>query len=104
MAGNSEKINTGVVDTAAGVIENCNNNMNDAVESLQNNINQFGWGWIGPASENAKNAFNELKNSMNTGRSNAMAGYSTILRQAISPGYNETEQTNTTLADNYKGW
>lgn len=104
MAGNNEKVNTDLCDNAAGVLESYNSNMNTAVESLQNNMNQFGWGWKGRASENALGAWSEVKNAMSPNRSSSMAGYSAMLRQTVAPGYLSTEtQNQTELAERYLG-
>ena len=102
MAGNNEKVNTDLCDNAAGVLDNCNVSMNNAVESLQNNMNQFGWGWKGRASEHALGAWNEVKNTMSPNRSNSMVGYAAMLRQTVSPGYVLTEEQNIGLAEMYK--
>lgn len=102
MPGNNEKINTGLVFDAGSMLGNLNNEMNAAIESLQNNINQFGWGWRSPAAEHSKNAFSELKCDMNQSRSNSMQGFSDILTRTVAPGYEETESSNFTLASYYK--
>lgn len=104
MAGNNEKVNTDLCDNAAGVLDNCNSNMNTAVESLQNNMNKFGLGWRGRASEHTLGAWSEIKNTMSPNRSNSMSAYSSILRQTVSPGYISTEtQNQTELAEYYLG-
>ena len=57
--------------------------------------------WSGIASGNAMASFNILKEHLGT-RNTQMTNYIDFIKQVIVSGYEETETSNTTLADAFK--
>ncbi len=57
--------------------------------------------WQGKAAESAKSALFTLQKH-NEERSKVLTNYVTLLKQQVSPGYQNAEATNTRLADKFK--
>lgn len=96
------KISTDLVATAANKISSLNNEMRNGFPEVQSAINKLNGAWDGAAATAAMNKFNAIKNAYCDARYDVVNNYVTFLRQQIDAGYTQTENVNTSLADQFK--
>ena len=96
------KINTDLVSATATKISGLNNEMRAGFNDVQNAIKKLDSAWDGAAATSAMNKFNAIKNAYCDARYNVVNNYVTFLRQQIDAGYVQTEQVNTSLADQFE--
>lgn len=87
--------------TTAIAIRSKNNSITHAFGEIQTAVVQMDTVWNGSASQNAMEAYNRIKNTYCTPRSNALESVARIL-DSIANGYELTEETNTSLSDRFK--
>ena len=96
------RINTDAAVTAAGMIEQINNAINTEFESVIKSVRNLDASWDGPASNNAISRFEAIKKQCRESRYNVLKNYSTLLLNAVGQGYEKTESSNISLADQFK--
>ena len=91
-------INTEEVLAKAGELSTINQNMvNEFVTNMANLDNS----WTASAAGNAMSSFETIKEHLSA-RNTQMNNYIELIKQVIVSGYEETETSNTTLADAFK--
>lgn len=98
----SLKINTEAAVTAAGNIKLYNTQMRDNFPNVQTAITQLDNCWDGSAATVAISKFNEIKSKFFDARYNVLDNYVNFLLQQVGEGYTQTEDTNVSLADQFK--
>ena len=96
-----QKIDTEKVASAANKLRSANSNINSEFRTLQGKSRQLDSDWKSKAGETARTTMYEIFKS-NEERSTVLQNYINMLEQQINPGYIETEDANTTLADQFK--
>lgn len=96
------KINTDTAVTAAGNIKLYNTQMRDNFPNVQTAITQLDNCWDGSAATVAISKFNEIKSKFFDARYNVLDNYVNFLLQQVGEGYTQTEDTNVSLADQFK--
>lgn len=96
------RINTDVAVAAAGRIETINNEINNEFESVSNAIKNLDASWDGKASNNAIKRFSAIRIQCCENRYKVLKNYSTLLLNAVGQGYESTETSNMSLANQFK--
>lgn len=96
------KVNTDAVVAAAGNIKLYNSQMRDQFSNVQTAINRLDSSWDGSAAEAAIKKFHELKSNFDDARYNVLDNYVKFMLQQVGEGYVQTENANTSLADQFK--
>lgn len=96
------KINTDAVVTAAGNIKLYNTQIRDGFPNIQTAITQLDNSWDGSAATSAISKFNEIKSKFFDARYNVLDNYVNFLLQQVGEGYTQTEDTNVSLANQFK--
>lgn len=78
-----------------------NNSISQAFGETQTAVMQMNTVWSGSASQNAMEAYNRLKNTYCSPRSDALESVARVL-DSIANGYEMTEEINTSLSDRFK--
>ena len=95
-----QTVDTGGIESTAGIIRTRNSNINQSFNSLKNKMNQLN-DWSSPAGETARTTWHGLANHNNE-RSTILENYHKFLIQQVNPGYVRTETANTSLAEKFK--
>ncbi len=95
-------MNTEAVVTAAGNLKSLNNQIRNDFPGLQTAITQLDSTWDGSAATTAISKFNEIKSKFLDARYNVIDNYVNFLLQQVGEGYTQTEETNKSLADQFK--
>ena len=96
------KVNTDVVFGAAERIKGYNNQMRDDFPNVQTAVTQLDNSWDGSAAAIAISKFNELKNNFCDARYNVLNNFVNFLIMQVDEGYVQTEDTNISLASQFK--
>lgn len=96
------KVNTEAAVTAAKNIQMYNNQMRDQFATMQNAINRLDNSWEGSAATAAIAKFNEMRAKFCDVRYQVLDNYVNFLFQQVGEGYTQTENTNVSLADQFK--
>ena len=96
------KVNTDAVVATAGKIQACNNQMRDGFETVKSAISKLDNSWDGSASVKAISKFNHIGSSFCDSRYKVLDNYVNFLLQQVGQGYEQTETTNKSLADQFK--
>lgn len=96
------KISTNAAVAAANNIKLYNAQMRDNFPNVQTAINQLDNCWDGSAATVAISKFNEIKYKFFDARYNVLDNYVNFLLQQVGEGYTQTEDTNVSLADQFK--
>lgn len=96
------KINTDAVSGLAQRISNDNQEMQTAFEAAIASANALGNGWSGAAYNHASASFGTMKEKYYNARYTGIENYVRILRKQIGEGYEKTEQSNISLAEQFK--
>ena len=96
------KINVEATVATAGRIKSYNQQMRDGFPNVQSAITRLNNSWDGSASEKAMNKFNEIRSNYCEARYNVLDNYVNFLYQQVGEGYTQTEDTNVSLADQFK--
>lgn len=96
------KINTDTAVAAARNIQLYNKQMRDNFPNVQRAITQLDNTWDGSAATAAISKFNEIKSQFFDARYNVLNNYVNFLLQQVGEGYTQTEDTNISLADQFK--
>lgn len=96
------KINTEAAVRAAENIKVYNTQIREEFSSVQTAVTQLDNYWDGSAATAAIGKFNELKSKFPDARYNVMDNYVNFLLQQVGEGYAQTEETNVSLADQFK--
>jgi len=94
-------INTDGVSSAANKLRDYNNNIDNEFRSMQSKAKQLDYNWRGAAGEAAKTTMHQLF-QYGDERKKILQNYVNWLEKQINPGYINTEDTNTKLADKFK--
>ena len=94
-------VNPDGIAAAANNLRTVNNNINNAFETLESAGNKLESNWTGSAGTAAQTTKLQIFQN-NTVRSAVLQNYVNLLEQQVSPGYVDTENTNTSLADQFK--
>ena len=98
----SVKINTDAVIATAEEVKQLNAEMRDGFTEVQQAITRLNNSWDGSASEAAISKFNEMKEKFCDARYNVLDNYANFLLNQVGEGYNQTENVNISLADQFK--
>ena len=98
----SIKVNTDAAVNAAGNIARINKSINDRFDSVWRAVKNLDGSWDGPASSNAIARFNTIRDACCNNRYKVLENYSRLLLNAVGKGYEETESSNISLADQFK--
>ena len=94
-------VNTERIASSANNLRTANNNINAAFGTMQSKARQLESNWKGAAGTAAQTTMYQLfRNSEE--RTAVIQNYINMLEQQINPGYNNTEDVNTRLADKFK--
>ena len=96
------RINTDAAVTAAGRIEQINKDINTEFESVSKAIKSLDASWDGTAATKTIDRFGSIKKQCCDSRFKVLKNYSTFLLNAVGQGYEETETSNISLADQFK--
>lgn len=96
------KIDTDAVVTAASNIKLYNTQIQDGFPNVQTAVTRLDNCWDGSAATVAISKFNEIKSKFLNARYNALDNYVNFLLQQVGEGYIQTEDTNVSLADQFK--
>lgn len=96
------KINTDAAVTAAGNIKHYNIQIRDGFPNVQTAITQLDHSWEGSAATAVISKFNEIKSKFFDARYNTLDNYVNFILQQVGEGYTQTENTNVSLADQFK--
>lgn len=86
--------------TTAIAVRSKNNSISHSFGEIQTAVVQMDTVWNGSASQNAIEAYNRLKNTYCSPRSNALESVARVL-ECIANGYEVTEEVNTSLSDRF---
>lgn len=95
-------IKTQQVINTATVIGTHNSNITYALEPVESAIQAMRTEWSSPAGERAAECFYTISNMYKDTRPKVIQNYINYLCQQVGEGYEETETTNTSLADAFK--
>jgi len=96
------KVNTDIINAAAGQIKGYNKQIRDDFDSLQSAVSRLDSTWDGSAATNTIKKFNEIKSSYCDARYAVMDNFVGFLYQQVGIGYENVETTNKSLADQFK--
>ena len=96
------KVNIDSAVTAASNIKLYNTQMRDAFPNVQTAVTRLDNCWEGSAATVAIRKFNEIKSNFSDSRYNVLDNYVKFLLQQVGEGYTQTEDTNVSLADQFK--
>ncbi len=96
------RINTEAAVTAADHIDQINKQINDSFDPVMRAVKGLGKSWDGPAAAKAIPRFDTIREANCTNRYKVLENYTTLLRNAVGLGYEKTETTNISLADQFK--
>ena len=96
-----QEINSERISSAANKLRTVNNNINNEFRTLQSKMRQLEANWRGAAGTAAQTTMHQLLN-YNEARSTVLQNYLNMLERQVNPGYQETETTNSSLADKFK--
>lgn len=96
------KVNTDAVISCASKIRGYNNDIRNRFSDLQSKMSALDTCWDGSAATNAMQKFNSIKSSFCDARYAVVDDYVNFLMQQIGEGYVQTEEVNTSLADQFK--
>ena len=96
-----EIVNTEGISSAATKLRTVNNNINNKFDALKKKATQLESSWNSSAGNTACTTMYKLFQISET-RSAVIQNYINILEQQVTPGYDATENVNTSLADLFK--
>lgn len=96
------KINTDIAVITATNIKTINGQIRDDFSNVQNAINQLDNSWEGSVASKTISKFNEIKYKFADARYNVVDNYVSFLLRQVSEGYEQTEEVNKSLADEFK--
>lgn len=96
------KVNTEYVEIAAGNIRTINGQIRDGIKDVRTAISQMDASWDGSASSNALDKFYSICNKYPDSRYKVMDQFANYLLQQVGLGYEQTEDVNKSLADEFK--
>ena len=96
------RIDTDAAVAAAGRIEKINDEINNEFESVLKAIQNLDASWDGNASNNAIKRFSAIRKQCCESRYRVLKNYSTLLLNAVGQGYESTETSNISLANQFK--
>lgn len=89
----------GIID-GLNTLNNADININRNFQTMQSQMSILN-NWIGPAGDDAQELRDHLL-ALNEPRSNVLQNYVNILRTLVNPGYISAENTNTSLANQFR--
>ena len=95
-------MNTGEVERVAGVVETCNNAIEKKLENVTSAITSMNNTWDGEAADAASGYYTGKIRPLLDSQKTLIKNFSNFMRQSVASGYEQTEQGNTKLADNFK--
>lgn len=95
------KVNTDAVVSAAGKIRSCNNTMRNSFSNVENTITKLDSSWDGSVAVMAINKFNQIRVDFCDSRYKVMDNYVNFLLQQVGQGYEQTQNANKSLADQF---
>lgn len=96
------KMNTDAVVRTAERIKSFNTQMHDGLSRTQAAVTKLDGAWEGSAATAAIAKFNELCSKFSDSRYNVLDNYVHFLLRQVGEGYEVTEGTNVSLADQFK--
>lgn len=96
-----QAVDTDRIASSANKLRTANNNINNEFCTLQNAAKQLNNNWKGVAGDVARTTMCQLFKN-NEVRSTVLHNYVNLLEQQVNPGYINTENINTKLADKFK--
>lgn len=96
------KIDVKAVALKAEKLRNINENINVLYEDVNKAVKGMNNYWKGSVASNAQEKYNSIKNNYYEGRYSVMDNYANFLLQIISEGYSQVEESNKSLADQFK--
>ena len=96
-----QTINTDRVMSAANKLRTANTNINNEFRTLQNNAKRLENDWKSSAGSAAHTTLYQLFSNSSV-RSTVVQNYINMLEQQVNPGYVNSENANTKLADKFK--
>ena len=96
-----QSINTDRVMSAANKLRATNSIINNEFRTLHNKAKRLEYDWKSPAGSIAHTTMYHLF-ANNEVRSTVIQNYINMLEQQVNPGYIDTENANTKLADKFK--
>ncbi len=94
-------VNTDRIASSVNKLRTVNSNINAEFRTLQNKAKKLDSNWKSAAGETAKSTMYQLFKN-NDVRSAVLQNYMNLLEQQVNPGYGNTEDVNTKLADKFK--
>lgn len=95
-------IETSQVREIANAMENTNNELKATLESAQKRITSLESVWSGDASQASINAINSFAQEYFQSYYNLIDEYVKFLRTNVADAYDDTEASNTSLADSFE--
>ena len=96
------KINTALVQSTAQSMQRKNDFMRIRFSDVELAVNRLGNSWDGAASEKAISKMQQLKKQFNGARYDVLDNFVQFMLQQVNLGYENTEQVNVSLADQFK--
>ena len=96
------KVNATQVISVAKKIKGLNEQMRDDLGNVQDAINLLNNAWDSRAADSAMRKFNTIKNAYCDARYNVIDNFVAFLHHQVGEGYEQTETTNKSLADQFK--
>ncbi|MCP8969378.1 WXG100 family type VII secretion target [Ectobacillus ponti] len=96
------QVDTARVAAAAKGIARCNNKIKQDFAAVESAMKALDSSWEGEASASAMHSFYEIKHAYYEPQYQVIQNFVNFLQQQVDPGYTQTEQTNTSLADAFK--
>ena len=96
------KVNTRAVGLFADNLKGVNNRIRDRLPQLNNSVKSLDNVWDGPAASAVMAKFGEIKGKYESERYKAIDNYVKFLKTQIGEGYEQTEDVNTKLAEQFK--
>lgn len=96
------KVDTDHVSNVADNIDHFNKKIRDDFTAVETAVKSLGSTWVGSASEPSIGAFHDIKNTYSETRYQVVDNFVKFLKQQVDPSYEQTETSNTSLADQFK--
>lgn len=96
------RIDTDQVNAVAQTIENLNGQLKEELNNAKSTIKGLSTSWEGEAANAVISSFDEFSDKYFQSYYDVIDNYVKFLRNTVVQGYETTESTNTSLADQFK--
>ena len=98
---NNLKISTDAAVAAAAAIRTLNQDMQSEFEAVKNAVDRLDGVWDGQAAGKAVSGFKQFQAEYPAARYQVVENLANFLLQQVGQGYQNTEEVNTTIADDF---